>query len=527
MIRGLGLLLASLLLAGVGTAVLAADAPLAGTWKVVLPMTQGGTRAWWLVKFENKDNKWTAAIQATGKGVPEASIEGLNVTAQDIRFTLKVPSQGIFQFAAKMPKEQTPKILGEFIKSGNVLAAELQRTTVASLDDYELNKETLATKTGGAEVMLAAISLLTQAAEKKAKPEEVRSWADKLVKTAEGYGPLWHREMVLSVAEILSEQEGYAPVALRYAQQAETLVGPRERPMMRKRALQTLATALEKNGKVADAKEVQARLARIDFKIKPEPFAGRKSKSDRAVLVELFTGAQCPPCVAADLAFDALGKTFKPSEAILLQYHLHIPGPDPLTNPDTIARQKFYGNAIEGTPTLVINGRPGGSGGGGTDDAPEKYEEYRDAIEPLLDQAAKAKLKASAVQKGNKITIKVEVSDLAQPGRDVRLRLALVEEEVAYTGNNKLPTHHHVVRALPGGAEGLALTEKTGKQEVVVDLDQVRKGLKDYLTKFAETNKFPGKEPTIDLKKLSVVAFVQNDENGEVLQAAQVEVKAE
>ena len=45
------------------------------------------------------------------------------------------------------------------------------------------------------------------------------------------------------------------------------------------------------------------------------------AKNDRAVLVELFTGSQCPPCVAADLAFDTLAKTYKPADAILLEYH--------------------------------------------------------------------------------------------------------------------------------------------------------------------------------------------------------------
>jgi len=39
---------------------------------------------------------------------------------------------------------------------------------------------------------------------------------------------------------------------------------------------------------------------------KPEAFAGRKGKSDRGVLVEVFTGAECPPCAAVDLAFDGL-----------------------------------------------------------------------------------------------------------------------------------------------------------------------------------------------------------------------------
>ena len=48
---------------------------------------------------------------------------------------------------------------------------------------------------------------------------------------------------------------------------------------------------------------------------KTEKFAGRKGKSTRAVLVELFTGAQCPPCVASDMAFDGLEKTYAPGDA--------------------------------------------------------------------------------------------------------------------------------------------------------------------------------------------------------------------
>ena len=38
---------------------------------------------------------------------------------------------------------------------------------------------------------------------------------------------------------------------------------------------------------------------------RPEPFKGRKDpKADGVVLMELFTGAQCMPCVSTDVAFD-------------------------------------------------------------------------------------------------------------------------------------------------------------------------------------------------------------------------------
>jgi hypothetical protein len=45
-----------------------------------------------------------------------------------------------------------------------------------------------------------------------------------------------------------------------------------------------------------------------------EPFAGRRDPDgDRVVLVELFTGAQCGPCIPADIAFDALIAGYKPT----------------------------------------------------------------------------------------------------------------------------------------------------------------------------------------------------------------------
>ena len=52
-------------------------------------------------------------------------------------------------------------------------------------------------------------------------------------------------------------------------------------------------------------------------------------------------------------------KTYKPNDVIFLEYHLHIPGPDPLANKDTEEREKYYGKAIEGTPTMFVDGKAG------------------------------------------------------------------------------------------------------------------------------------------------------------------------
>src|SRR5262249_45989909 len=158
-------------------------------------------------------------------------------------------------------------------------------------------------------------------------------------------------------------------------------------------------------------------------------FAGRKGKSTRTVLVELFTGAQCPPCVAADLAFDALTKTFKPSDVVLIQYHVHIPGADPLTNLDTMARLEFYSNEVSGTPTFLLDGKPGPDElGGSVSESEGSYKQLRKAIEPLLEKPAQAALEVSATRRGNKIDISAEAADVATPGETTRLRFVLVEE---------------------------------------------------------------------------------------------------
>src|SRR5262249_41615062 len=153
-----------------------------------------------------------------------------------------------------------------------------EQTTLTSLDPFGLSKETLATKKDGAAVTRAALTLLSMASEKKAKPEEVRSWADRAVKSARPYGSRWQRDVTLLVAKTLDNQTGYESIALTYARQAERLLEDSDRPGMRKQLLDTLAAALTKSGKADEAKEVEARVKKIDLTIKPEPFAGRQGK---------------------------------------------------------------------------------------------------------------------------------------------------------------------------------------------------------------------------------------------------------
>jgi hypothetical protein len=398
---------------------------------------------------------------------------------------------------------------------------------VTSLDKSELLKEALATKKEPTAIMRDGFALLSAASEIKAKPEEVRSWAARVSKAAEAYGPTWQRDRLLDLVNILGEQKGYESIALTYARQAERLLEDKDRPDIRRRVLNALADALQRAGKADEAKEVQARARKIDLTIKPQPFTGRQGKSERVVLVEFFTGAECPPCVAPDLAFAALGKTFKPTEVVRLQYHLHAPAPDPLTNPGSEARSDYY--RIDALPRLLLDGQLLQSDGGDATASLEKYEDFRETIAAMLERPAKARLQAAATRKGSKISVAVTATDVQAEGDNIRLRVALVEEQVAYPGGNKITEHPQVVRAFLGGAKGEKLTKgETFKKTLTIDLDEVRKELREYLDKMSKELKFPRKERPMELKNLRLVAFVQNDDRTrEVLQAIQVKVPAE
>ncbi len=118
------------------------------------------------------------------------------------------------------------------------------------------------------------------------------------------------------------------------------------------------------------------------------------------------------------------------------------------------------------------------------------------------------------------------MTNLEKPGPDKKLRLVLLEESVHYGGGNKIRIHHHVVRALPGGADGKPLTEKDGQLKASVDVPELRKALTSYLDTFVVANGFfPRNIRPMEMRDLRVVALVQDDETHEILQAIRVGVE--
>ena len=374
--------------------------------------------------------------------------------------------------------------------------------------------------------------------------EEVGKVIAKWVDLARPYGPEWTGKTQGDAVATLKGKKTYAALATELAQAAEKAL-PADATTDQRNTLATLlASSARLAGKDAIASEAEGRVKEYGAKLdaeyrekvppfKPGTFAGRKDgKGNRVVLMEIFTGAECPPCVAADVAFDALLKSFKPTEFIGLQHHLHIPGPDPLTNADTVARQSYYGKEIGGTPSTFFNGKSAGGGGGGMGDSEEKYREFLGEIEPALATKKLADITLTASRVGDEIKIVASAKvDGAENKAKPALRLVLVEEAVHYPGSNKLRFHHNVVRGFPGGVAGKPIEKGEATVETTVKLADLRKAQDDYLAAYPASNPprsraFPHPFPPMELHDLAVVGFVQDDADHAIWHAVQVEVKS-
>jgi hypothetical protein len=377
----------------------------------------------------------------------------------------------------------------------------------------------------------AATNLLRMAVRLKLTADEATKLVKLVQKQAAPYGPLFGGVALAAAAETLAGQPGLEAVALAAIEPAAKALSKDDPTFPRLTVLTAYQTALDKSGKgdaaKALGKEIDAEYLKAVPPFKPAAFTGRKDKSANQVAVmELFTGAQCPPCVAADVAFDALLKTYKPTDVVLIQYHVHIPGPDPLTIPDSVARfsyyQKEFPEAVRGAPTSVFNGKPQTGGGGAMAASEAKYKQYVDVINPLLEKTTEVKVAGKATRTGDKIDIATEV--VGAEGEDMKLRLLVVEENIGYVGGNQIRFHHQVVRAMPGGAEGVAIKDKAFKHTASTDLGDVKKALGKYLDDFAKTRPFPKADRPMDMKNLKVIALVQNDKTKEIVQAVQIDV---
>ncbi|HOW86992.1 MAG TPA: hypothetical protein P5119_13425 [Candidatus Aminicenantes bacterium] len=259
------------------------------------------------------------------------------------------------------------------------------------------------------------------------------------------------------------------------------------------------------------AAALEARLKSLPFK--PAPFEAPAGWKGKTVLAELFTGSECPPCVAADVAFDGLAETIPSKYLAVLVYHLPIPRPDPMINPASTLRAGAYG--IGSTPTIIIDGTGKSVGGGNRGAAEGKYKQFRSAIEPLLAQAPALTLKARALMAGDKVAV---TYDLDRVLPDVEHVLVLVQDEQEHSGGNGVKFHRMVVR-------DLVVLDPAGPKGVAFDLAESEKKTDAFLTEFEKSyTRSPGfkwavRRQAISRTGLRVVLFAQEKSSGKVLNA--------
>ncbi len=246
----------------------------------------------------------------------------------------------------------------------------------------------------------------------------------------------------------------------------------------------------------------------------PESFQPEAKWQGKVVVAELFTGAQCPPCVAADLGFDGLIDAYLPQHLAVLEYHLHIPGPDPLTNHASSARAVYYG--ANSTPTTLFDGENKHGGGGDRSRAELKFGQYAQAVGEQIYTAPQVELEVKATVQGDSVQVTFN-ADKEIEGADYHL--VLVQKEARYGGSNGIVFHKMVVR------EFVTVQPQAGKASI--DLNESEKKAAASLSEYEKANAFSFAEKLTDIDRSQLLVFfmVQERESKKILNAAVSEVK--
>jgi tetratricopeptide (TPR) repeat protein len=234
-------------------------------------------------------------------------------------------------------------------------------------------------------------------------------------------------------------------------------------------------------------------------------------------LIESFTGVGCPPCLASAIAMESLVATYPIPAISVLHYHMNIPTPDPLTNQDGEDRFAYYQG--QAAPSVFVDGRPVPGIGGILQHVGMSYARLRGEVDAGLKEQATVKLSATAEVKDGELTVNAVVDTATLPKEQdaLRLRVALVENVVVLPGPNGIIEHHFVVRRLLGGAKGVGLKNDALKYSTTVPMADIRQGLTEGLAELELNRSIKFEVKPLDLVGLSLVAWVQDDQNRRVL----------
>lgn len=306
-------------------------------------------------------------------------------------------------------------------------------------------------------------------------------------------------------------------IALLQGKEAEALEHFLKASLENERDSAALARGLFlKSGGTDAAFEARREAMQKELPFKVQPFRAGADWKSKAVLVELFTGSECPPCAAADLGVDALLESFEPKTLAVLVYHLPIPRPDPMMNHASQRRAGYY--RVNSTPTIFFDGAAGPRGGGPRAYGEMLYSAYDEEVRRRVNADPGLKLGLTAVLKGDNVVASYTLDKIPA---GATFHVALVRDEEKYAGGNGILFHHMVVKefvtleAAPR-TSGAVTINLTAAEAAAV------KHVSDY--EQARGFSFREKHTAVGRSGLRVVFFVQ-DASNRVLNAVVAPVK--
>jgi hypothetical protein len=212
-----------------------------------------------------------------------------------------------------------------------------------------------------------------------------------------------------------------------------------------------------------------------------------------------------------------------PSEHFtVLQYHLHSPGLDPLTNADSEAR--FFSYSGSGTPAAFLNGRALNSLGGPSSTIPANVISLTAELRKELSLESPLRIELTGSRSGkNQISCSANVVADSLSSR-WRLIVVLAEDQIHFTGPNGVPIHEMVVRKILTPPLGTEPQDKNLTWSGTIDLDTLKKDLNEFLSQDEKKYQYQFPERPLDLKELHLVAFVQDQQNRRIRQVQSIPV---
>lgn len=472
------------------------------------------------------------------------------IEEQDTRFDAKVPP--VLEALSQLEQAWTDTRRKAEAEPDEVKRAKLLQECNASAQ--QLTSKTDAAYREAVKILdnpysiSAAEVLLMRAVRIHATPPEVAGWAKMVTDDNKKFGARYEQSCLAALASEIVWQNGFADIAMPYAERA--VLVPNMGAEKRMEALKVLAKVQKLAGKTDLLKRTQAEIAKLDdiidaeylaneLPFTPNRYLGRTAKfANRVAVMEQFVGAQSHYCRDAEVAFHGLLKSYKPRDVVLIQYHLHINGPDPLANPDSIDRNDYYGKLIRGfsrgVNSSLFNGvqksLPNVPNMKELEDPELRFRQYGKILNTTLEESIDIKLTGDMKRFDDKLSVTVAVDTTGTIGLtdSVKLRLIVVEDNVRHVGLNGIRFHHHVARSLLGTGKGIVVKDlKDGKYTLTQSVKALQADLNKYLDEYDAKQPFPGGlNRLLALKGLKVIAIIQDDATGEILQAIQFEIGA-